>query len=175
MDDPRNRLPAPSGTTPRALGQLLLGAAVLGIAALTLTPEGTGWTWGSPLAELRWYAAGLDSPATVQQLVGNLGLLVVPAVLAVLLWPEAGRLDRLAALALAAGTGIELLQWSLPLGRVVSPLDAALNALGAVAAGLLVRSLQSVDADADRGAGTPPASRALTGTAQSGHTLVRHN
>jgi hypothetical protein len=38
----------------------------------------------------------------------------------------------------AAGRGIELLQWALPLGRVVSPVDAALNATGAVVAGLLV-------------------------------------
>ena len=38
----------------------------------------------------------------------------------------------------AVGTGIELLQWALPLGRVVSPVDAALNAAGAVVAGLLV-------------------------------------
>jgi VanZ family protein len=44
----------------------------------------------------------------------------------------------LAALAVAVGTGIELLQWALPLGRVVSPVDAALNAAGAVIAGLLV-------------------------------------
>jgi hypothetical protein len=29
-------------------------------------------------------------------------------------------------------------QWLLPLGRVVSPLDAVLNATGAVAAGLVV-------------------------------------
>jgi hypothetical protein len=43
-----------------------------------------------------------------------------------------------AALAVAAGTGIELLQWALPLRRVVSPVDAALNAAGAVVAGLLV-------------------------------------
>jgi hypothetical protein len=39
-------------------------------------------------------------------------------------------------LGLATGTGIELLQWLLPLGRVVSPLDAVLNATGAVLAGL---------------------------------------
>ena len=64
--------------------------------------RGPGWAWGAPLTELRWYATGLDSEATVLQLVGN------------------------------------LLQWALPLGRVVSPLDAALNALGAVLAGLLV-------------------------------------
>ena len=43
----------------------------------------------------------------------------------------------LAALATAVGTGIELVQWGLPLGRVVSPLDAVLNAAGATAAGLL--------------------------------------
>ena len=31
--------------------------------------------------------------------------------------------------------GIELLQWALPLGRVVSPVDAVLNTLGALLAG----------------------------------------
>jgi hypothetical protein len=51
---------------------------------------------------------------------------------------DAGTLAGLAGLALAVGTGIELLQWALPLGRVVSPLDAVLNATGAVAVGLLV-------------------------------------
>ena len=33
--------------------------------------------------------------------------------------------------------GIETAQWALPLGRVVSPLDAVLNATGAIAGGLL--------------------------------------
>jgi len=175
MDDPRNRLPARAPTTPRAVGQLVLGVALLAVAALTLTPEGTGWAWGSPLAELRWYAAGLDSPATVRQLVGNLGLLVVPAVLVVALWPAAGRIGCLTGLAVGAATGIEVLQWLLPLGRVVSPLDAALNALGAVAAGLLVRHLQSAHVHRGLREATPPLPRALTAAAQSGSTLVRHN
>ena len=39
--------------------------------------------------------------------------------------------------AVTAGTGIELLQWALPLGRVVSPVDATLDAAGAVVAGVL--------------------------------------
>jgi len=175
MDDLRYRSPDPTGPALHAAGRLLLGGALLGVAALTLTPQGTGWTWGSPGAELEWYSTGLDSAATVRQLAGNLALFVVPAVLAVLLWPEAGRPDRLARLALAAGAGIELLQWSLPLGRVVSPLDAALNALGAVVAGLLVRHLQSSRTSPGRRGGTPPAPSALAGTVQSGHMLVRHN
>lgn len=113
--------------------------AALTVAWLTLTPAGgSGWAWGAPLTELRWYATGLDSEATVLQLVGNLLLLTPLAVLAVLRRPRLGTPPRLAALALAAGTGIELLQWALPLGRVVSPVDAALNATGAVAAGLVV-------------------------------------
>ena len=58
--------------------------------------------------------------------------------LAVLLWPRLGRPVPLGAAALAAGIAIELLQWALPLGRVVSPLDALLNATGAPAVGLLV-------------------------------------
>jgi hypothetical protein len=101
-------------------------------------PTGHGWEWGSPTTELRWYLTGLDSEATVLQLAGNLSLLVVPAALAVLLWPAAGRVTRLVPLALIGAATIELLQWLLPLGRVVSPLDAVLNAAGAVGAGLLV-------------------------------------
>ena len=119
---------------------LLLAASA--VAWLTLTPAGgSGWAWGAPLTELRWYATGLDSEATVLQLVGNLALLVPLAVLAVLRRPRLGTPRQLAALAVAAGTGIELLQWALPLGRVVSPVDAALNAAGAVVAGLLVVSV----------------------------------
>lgn len=116
--------------------------AGLAVAWLTLTPAGgSGWEWGAPLTELRWYATGLDSEATVLQLLGNLLLLAPLAVLAVLRRPWLGTPPRLAALAVAAATGIELLQWALPLGRVVSPVDAALNATGAVAAGLLVALL----------------------------------
>ncbi len=122
----------------RGLDAALLLAA-LAVAWLTLTPAGgSGWAWGAPLTELRWYATGLGSETTVLQLVGNLLLLVPLAVLAVLRRPRLGTPSRLAALAVAAGAGIELLQWALPLGRVVSPVDAALNATGAVVAGLLV-------------------------------------
>jgi hypothetical protein len=127
----------------RAVVPPVLGATLAVVAALTLTPEGSGWSWGSPAEELRWYATGLDSPATVRQLLGNVGLLVVPAALAVLRWPAVGRPSRLFAVAVGAGVGIELLQWALPLGRVVSPLDAALNAAGALVAGLLVAAATS--------------------------------
>jgi hypothetical protein len=112
--------------------------SLAGVALVTLLPTGRGWEWGSPLVELRWYATGLGSAATVLQLIGNLGLLMVPAALAVLRRPAWGRPDRLVPSALAAGTAVEVLQWLLPLGRVVSPLDAILNAVGAVVAGLLV-------------------------------------
>ena len=115
-----------------------LGAALLVVAALTLRPSGAGWTWAAPGAELRWYLTGLESPTTRVQLLGNLVLLAVPAALAVLRWPALGRPGPLLAAGLAGGTAIEVLQWLLPLGRVVSPVDAALNAAGAVAAGLLV-------------------------------------
>ena len=123
--------------------QVLLSISLAGVAAVTLTPEGTGWTWGAPSTELRWYATGLDSSATLLQLVGNLSLLVLPAALAVLLWPSLGRPARLVAAALTAGAAIEALQWALPLGRVVSPVDALLNAAGAMTAGLLVSSFFS--------------------------------
>ena len=46
--------------------------------------------------------------------------------------------------ALAAGASIELLQWALPLGRVVSPVDALLNAAGAVVTGLLAVVVLSI-------------------------------
>jgi hypothetical protein len=133
----------------RARGADPLGRAVAGagllisltlVALVTLTPEGTGWRWGSPTGELRWYLHGLGSPGTVLQLLGNLALLAAPAAFAVRRWPVLGRLPLLVVAALAAGTGIEALQWALPLGRVVSPVDAVLNATGAVAAGLLVAS-----------------------------------
>jgi hypothetical protein len=131
----------PPRPLPRGPLRVLLGAALAAVAALTLVPRGTGWTWGAPLAELRWYTTGLGSEDTLLQLVGNLSLLGAPAALAVLLWPSLARPHRLVAAGLAAGTAIELLQWALPLGRVVSPLDALLNAVGAIAAGLLAPSL----------------------------------
>jgi hypothetical protein len=128
-------------TSVRPVLHVLLAAALAAVAVVTLTPEGTGWEWASPAAELGWYASGLDSPATLLQLIGNLGLFVVPAAFAVLLWPSLGRPQRLIAVALAAGAGVEALQWTLSLGRVVSPVDAGLNAAGAVAAGLLVAAV----------------------------------
>ena len=81
---------------------LLLAASA--VAWLILTPAGgSGWAWGAPLTELRWDATGLDSEATVLQLVGNLVLLVPLAVLAVLRRPRLGTPPRLAALAVATG------------------------------------------------------------------------
>lgn len=143
MDDDRRRPPGPPA---HAGAPAALAAALVVVAALTLTPAGTGWTWGAPLTELRWYATGLDSESTLLQLVGNLALLAVPAGLVVARWPSAGRPARLTAMAVGSATAIEVLQWLLPLGRVVSPLDAALNALGAVVAGLLVRQVRRATA-----------------------------
>jgi len=149
-------------TVDRRLLSLALAAALAVVAALTLLPQGGGWAWGSPVGELRWYATGLDSRTTLLQLVGNLGLLTAPAVVAVARRPELGRPAVLVAVALATGTAIELLQWALPLGRVVSPLDALLNATGAVVAGLLSRSYSS----ASRRRGRPAArSAARSGAA----------
>jgi glycopeptide antibiotics resistance protein len=107
---------------------------VLLVALATLTPEGAGWSWGDPATELRWYATGLADPDTLLQLVGNLALLAPCAVLAVLRWPALRPAGRLVPAAVAVAVGIEVLQWLLPLGRVVSPLDAGLNALGALLA-----------------------------------------
>lgn len=112
-----------------------LAAAAAMVALLTLLPRGRGWTWGSPLDELRWYATGLGSEGALFQLVGNLALLGPLAVLAVLRWPALAAQHRLAGAAAAVAVAVELLQWVLPLGRVVSPVDAALNTVGALLAG----------------------------------------
>ena len=93
-------------TPDRRLLPLGLALTLGVVAALTLLPQGTGWAWGSPGTELRWYAAGLDSTTTVLQLIGNVGLLTAPAVLAVLRWPALGRPGPLAAAALATGAVI---------------------------------------------------------------------
>jgi hypothetical protein len=135
-----SRARRPGAGTPLAWSLCLLLSSALAALA-TLTPKGTGWAWGSPVVELRWYLTGIGSPATMVQLIGNLALLTVPAALVVLRWPAWGRPRPLTALFLSAGTCIELLQWALPLGRVVSPLDAVLNATGAVASGLVVAHL----------------------------------
>ena len=121
-----------------------MAASVVAVVLITLTPRGTGWAWGSPLVEARWYLTGLDSTATMLQLAGNLLLLVVPFGLAAARWPVLGRVRLLAALSLTAGSTIEFLQWALPLGRVVSPLDAVLNATGALAAGLVVAHVRAM-------------------------------
>jgi hypothetical protein len=119
-----------------------VAVALAAVAVLTLLPVGAGgWEWGSPAVEARWYLTGLDSRATVLQLLGNLLLLAPLAAVAVLRWPALRRPAVLVAAAVAAGAAVETLQWMLPLGRVVSPLDALLNAAGAVVAGLLVAGL----------------------------------
>jgi hypothetical protein len=115
-----------------------MATSLVAVVLITLTPRGSGWAWGSPLVEARWYLTGLDSAATMEQLAGNLLLLVMPFGLAAARWPVLGRLRLLAGLSLGAGSTIEFLQWALPLGRVVSPLDAVLNATGAFAAALVV-------------------------------------
>ena len=124
-----------------------VAVALAAVAALTLLPAGSGgWEWGSPAVELRWYLRGLDSGTTVLQLLGNLLLLAPPAAVAVLRWRVLRRPAVLVLAAVAAGAAIETLQWALPLGRVVSPLDALLNATGAVVVGLLVSGLSGASA-----------------------------
>src|SRR3954452_5547829 len=135
---PLSASPPARRTPPGGRWALGMATSVMAVVLITLTPRGTGWAWGSPLDEARWYLTGLDSTATMEQLAGNLLLLVVPFGLAAARWPALGRVRLLAGLSLTAGSTIELLQWALPLGRVVSPLDAVLNAIGALAAGLVV-------------------------------------
>ena len=121
----------------RTLEVALVGSLLL-VALLTLSPTGAdGWAWGDPATELHWYAGAAHSVAVATQLVGNLVLLAPSALLAVLRWTALRHPVALVTAALAAGASIELLQRALPLGRVVSPVDALLNATGAVAVGLL--------------------------------------
>jgi hypothetical protein len=132
--------PAPRTADPgRLVPAVALVGAVLLVVLATLTPAGPGggWSWGAPAVELRWYLDGLDDAGTLTQLLGNLALLVPPAVLAVLRWPSLRRPGRLLAAAFTVACSIEALQWWLPLDRVVSPLDALLNTTGAVLAGLV--------------------------------------
>jgi hypothetical protein len=121
----------------KALDRGLWAAAAL-VALVTLLPTGRGWSWGAPLTELHWYATAWTSGTALVELRGNLALLGPLAALAVLRWPALGHPHRLVPLAVAGGATIELLQWALPLGRVVSPVDALLNATGAVFVGLAV-------------------------------------
>jgi hypothetical protein len=119
-----------------------VAVAFAAVALLTLVPAGSGgWEWGAPAEEVRWYLTGLGSGTTVLQLLGNLLLLAPLAAVAVLRWEVLRRPTVLAPAAVAAGAVIETLQWALPLGRVVSPVDALLNATGAVVVGLLAGGL----------------------------------
>jgi hypothetical protein len=118
-----------------------LRASVALVALVTLLPTGRGWSWGAPLAELHWYADAWTSGTAMVELLGNLALLGPLAALAVLRRPALAHPRRLVPTALAAGTTIELMQWALPLGRVVSPVDALLNATGAVVTGLVVAGM----------------------------------
>lgn len=134
-------LETPTAQRPRRGRAAVLAASLVGAGALTLTPVGQGWSWGAPADELRWYVAGLDHPGTLVQLVGNLVLLAPAAAAAVRLWPRLGRASALVAVCLGASALVEVLQLALSLGRVVSPLDALLNATGATTAGLARRLL----------------------------------
>jgi hypothetical protein len=146
---PRARaMPAGGGSSEMLCMLALLACAGL-VAALTLSPQGTGWSYAAPLDELRWYSASLPAPAVLRQLLGNLALLALPAALLVRLLPTLRRPGPLACAALAAGMTIEVLQWLLPLGRVVSPLDAALNASGAFTVGWVVAHVRPGRPSAD--------------------------
>src|SRR3954451_4686957 len=147
--DVRSPRPLPASPPARQLlvgGRWALGMAtsLVAVGLITLTPRGGGWAWGSPLDEARWYLTGLDSPATMAQLTGNLLLLVVPFGLAAWRWPTLGHLGLLTSSSLAASSTLEFWQWALPLGRVVSPVAAVLNATGALAAGLVVAHVRAV-------------------------------
>lgn len=138
LDDASAAVPPRAATAtedhaPHAPLLVLLAASWAVVVAATLSASGQGWAWGDPSAEVAWYASG--SRAAVLQLVGNLLLLVPSTLLGVRVSRHAVPVVVASA---AAGPLIELLQLALPLGRVVSPVDAALNASGAAVAGLLV-------------------------------------
>src|SRR4051812_32834754 len=169
---PLSASPPARRTAPGGRWSLGMATSLVAVVLITLTPRATGWAWGSPLAEARWYLTGLDSTATMLQLAGNLLLLVVPFGLAAARWPALGRVRLLAGLSLTAGSTIELLQWALPLGRVVSPLDAVLNATGALAAGLVVATCGPwVRADQYSRSSTPRASQRTTTGPRTRQTL----
>jgi hypothetical protein len=130
-----------AGTLSRAYCAIGLVGSLMLAAVAALSPEGTGWRWADPLTELWWYADGWDSPATMLQLFGNLALFALPAAFAVRLWPPLRRHSLLIGVSLFGGIAIETLQWLLPIGRVVSPVDALLNATGALLAALLTMQL----------------------------------
>ena len=121
----------------------VLVVSCLLVATVTLTPVGIGWAWADPVDELRWYLADPTAPSVLTQWGGNVLLLVVPAACAVHVWPQLGRPGTAMAVAATSASAIELAQWLLPLGRVVSPLDAVLNTAGAVAAAMTVHFLSS--------------------------------
>ena len=131
-------------TLPRRVLDAGLVAAAALVALLTLLPAGRGWRWGAPVSELHWYATSWTSETAMLQLAGNLVLLAPLAALAVLRWPGLTVRGRLVPAAVTAGIAIELLQRLLPLGRVVSPVDALLNATGAVLTGLVVVRLRDL-------------------------------
>jgi hypothetical protein len=138
-----------------------LAAALTLVAVLTLLPTGGGRSWAAPMAELQWYATGWGSGTAMVQLFGNLLLLGPLAALAVLRWPALAAPRRLAAASVAAGAAVELLQWTLPLGRVVSPVDALLNASGAVLTGLVVARLATVATASAAGPGSVASGRGV--------------
>src|SRR4051794_41924057 len=100
--------PARGGGRPctgrRARGAWALGMAtsLVAVALITLTPQGSGWAWGSPLDEARWYLTGLDSTATIEQLAGNLLLVIVSSGLTSAHWPALNHPSALASVTLAA-------------------------------------------------------------------------
>lgn len=132
---PDGARPTRRSGAPAAAVALVL--ALTAAAAVTLRPVGDGWSWGAPAVEVAWYLDGLSSPAVLRQLLGNVLLLAPAAAAAVLAVPRSVRPWRLAPAAVLAAVSIETSQWLLPLGRVVSPTDAVLNAAGAVLAGLV--------------------------------------
>jgi glycopeptide antibiotics resistance protein len=138
-----------------------LAAALAGVALVTLLPTGRGWSWAAPMSELQWYASGLGSETAMLQLVGNLVLLGPLAALAVLRWPALSTPRCLATASVVAAAAVEVLQWALPLGRVVSPVDALLNAVGAVLTGLVVALLGTPAPAATAGPGSPPDGRGV--------------
>lgn len=143
MDDPTGHPVPPLPPPRRRAASAALVAALTATAVLTLSPTGVGWTWAPPVDELRWYAAGLGRPGTLLQLLGNLLLLVPAALAASRLRPGPAHVPALVASAAGVAVGVEVLQLVTAVGRVVSPVDALLNTVGAAVAVVVAAAVTS--------------------------------
>ncbi len=123
-------------------GPLLEVAMLIGTAPwlwMILRPNGTGHGVTlvplSDLADLR--TAGLAT--VIEQLGGNLLVFAALGFCLPMRWTFFARISRIAAVAIAASSTVEVLQYALDIGRHSSGDDVLLNTAGAVLAALCSR------------------------------------